>query len=310
MKKFLINFFLFLAFAFFFYCAGIAFLGEFGSEKFKKNLIYKKSGPGHTYSRLHDAEKVNDVDVLFFGTSLSFRGYDTRILKSQGIRAFNLGTAGETPIQTEFLIKRYLDKISPRLVVYEINPEWFTLEGMESGFDIISNLPSVDLGALKLAFRMNDVKIYNNLIYSFLKSNVHRDMDFKEPLEKSGEIYIPGGGYVESPLMFYSPSEIEPKKLNLRMEQIRAFRRSLSYIEDLAINYILIWPPVSDELYYSFRNREEIERFFEKRGSFKNYNESLPLVDSLHFSDSRHLNQEGVKIFNEAVVKFLKENFR
>lgn len=310
MKKFLINFFLFLAFAFFLYCAGIAFLGEFGNDKFKKNLIYKRAGPGHTYSRLHDAEKVNDVDVLFFGTSLSFRGYDTRILKSHDIRAFNLGTAGETPIQTEFLIKRYLDKINPRLVVYEINPEWFTLEGVESGFDIISNLPTVDWGALKLAFRMNDVKVYNNLIYSFLKSDIYGDNDFKEPLEKNGEIYIPGGGYVESPLISYSPSEIEPKKLDLRMDQISAFNRSLSYIEDLAINYVLIWPPVSDELYYSLNNRNEIERFFKERGTFKNYNQSLPLVDSLHFSDSRHLNQEGVKIFNEAVVKFLRENIK
>ena len=41
---------------------------------------------------------------------------------------------------------------------------------------------------------------------------------------------------------------------------------------------------------------------------FYNFNEIIDLNDSLHFFDSHHLNQNGVKIFNNKLIELLDIN--
>ena len=307
MQKYLFKSFGFLLFAFGIYIIFVICIGEFGDEKFKKNLAYKRGGAGHTYSRLRDAEKISNVDLLIFGTSLAFKGYDTRIFEENGIRAFNLGTAGETPIQTEFMVKRYAKDINPNLVIYEINPEWFTTNRIESAVDIVSNLPNIDLGVLKMVLRVNNIKLYNNLIYSTYRANLLNDNDYYEPAKEYGEVYVPKGGFVENRMMYYSPEEIEPTKLLFKSEQVKAFERTVNYLKKNKINYILVMPPLSENRYRSFLNIGEINKYFADKGVYKNFN-SLSLIDSLHFGDSRHLNQDGVVIFNKEVIHYLKRH--
>ena len=222
MKKFLLQLFFFLIFVFSIYIFFVIGIGEFGDEKLNKNLAYEKAGPGHTYSRLRDAENIKNVDLLIFGTSLAFKGYDTRIFAKNGIRTFNLGTAGETPVQTEYMVKRYSKNIHPDLVIYEVNPEWFSTNRIESTVDILSNLPDIDLDAAKMAFRVNNIKVYNNLIYSFYRANLLNE-DYIEPVKNYGEIYIQGGGFSQNKMMYYSPKKIEPRKLIFKKEQVKCF---------------------------------------------------------------------------------------
>ena len=310
MKKFVLKLLSFLAFAFFVYCVFVILVGEFGNAKLKKNLVYVKAQQGHTYSRLRDAEKANKPELLIFGTSLAFKGYDTRILKANGISAFNLGTAGETPIQTEFMIKRYLKKIDPQYVIYEVNPEWFTTTRIESAFDIISNLPYIDWEIMKMTLRMNKIKVYNNLIYSFYKANLFPEDDFVEPIRKNKDLYIPGGGFVETKIIHNQPEVISPRKLHLIEKQKKAFERSLEYIDDLGIKYILIMSPITNHRYNAFKNSEEIDAYFASKGTYKNFNYIEELDDSIHFGDSRHLNQDGVIIFDREVIEYLKDDLK
>lgn len=308
MEKFGLKLCLFMVFAFLVYCTFLIVVGELGDAKLKKNLVYVKAQRGHTYSRLRDAERIKKPELLIFGTSLAFKGYDTRIFEANGISTFNLGTAGETPIQTEFMIKRYLKKIDPEYVIYEVNPEWFTTRRTESAFDLISNLPSIDMEAVKMAIRVNNIKLYNNLIYSFYKANLVTNKDFREPTQKYGDIYILGGGFVESRMMYNHPVEIESRELVFREEHKEAFERSIEYMDELRIKYILIMSPITDHRYRAFENTVEIDNYFSSKGTYKNFNYMEELDDSLDFGDSRHLNQNGVVIFDKEVIKYLKDD--
>jgi hypothetical protein len=308
MKKFGLKLFLFFTFAFLVYCGFVILVGELGNPKFKKNLNYVKGQRGHTYSRLRDAEKAKNPDLLIFGTSLAFKGFDTRIFEANGIDAFNLGTAGETPLQTEFMIRRYLKKIDPEYVIYEVNAEWFATNRIESALDIISNLPYIDWETVKMAARINKVRVYNNLIYSFYKAHLAPDDGFVEPVRNNDELYIPGGGYVETKIIHNYPVEIGTRKLYFSEKQKRAFERSLDYMDDLGVEYILIMSPITNHHYNAFENAAEIDQYYSSKGTYMNFNYIEELDDSLHFGDSRHLNQNGVIIFDKEVIKYLKDD--
>ena len=307
MKKFLFKLCVFIILTFVVYCGFVIIIGEFGDEKLKKNMVDAKGAAGHTYSRLQDAEKVKNVDLLIFGTSLAFKGYDTRIFEKNNIHTFNLGTAGETPVQTEYLVKRYAKAINPTLVILETNPEWFTTNRIESAVDIISNLPYVDLGALKMAIKVNNIKLYNNLIYSFYRANLLKEK-YKEPAKKYSEFYISGGGFSENKMMYYTPKKISSKKLVFLKKQKKAFDRTIHYLKQNNLNYILIMPPLSKNRFDSFLNMNEINSYFSKKGKYLNFNSKVNLTDTLHFGDSRHLNQKGVVIFDKEVIRYLKKN--
>ena len=55
------------------------------------------------------------------------------------LKTFNLGSSSQTPIQTKMLLDEHLDRLNPKLVVFEVYPVVFQLEGVESALDFIAN---------------------------------------------------------------------------------------------------------------------------------------------------------------------------
>ncbi|MEO1588091.1 MAG: hypothetical protein AAFS00_12440, partial [Bacteroidota bacterium] len=65
--------------------------------------------------------------------------------------------------------------------------------------------------------------------------------------------------------------------------------------------------PITSTAYRSHPNQEVYDEIFRQLGDYQNFNGKLPLVDSLHFYDAHHLNQEGVEIFNHALLDSLEK---
>src|SRR5437868_5764818 len=114
MKRFIRNTFLFSIFAIAIYISLVILFGFVGLGSLKKNVNYKGSLPGHTYTRLRDADTTNNINILFIGSSHCYRGYDPRFFRSKNVRVFNLGSAAQTPIQTEILLDKYLKQLNPQ----------------------------------------------------------------------------------------------------------------------------------------------------------------------------------------------------
>ena len=148
--------------------------GELMPTIFKKNLTYSRGAYGHMYTRIREAEKVKNIDMLFIGSSHAYRGFDTRVAKTYGYESFNLGSSAQTPVQTELLLKKYLGNLNPKLIVYEVYPYTFTNDGVESSLDMIAN-GKIDYDILNMAFALNNIKTSTRLVYGVSRHLINRN---------------------------------------------------------------------------------------------------------------------------------------
>lgn len=70
---------------------------------------------------------------------------------------------------------------------------------------------------------------------------------------------------------------------------------------------VLVYAPIPQAIYSEYVNKHDIHSFFKStQHTFIDYNQSVGLVDTLHFYDHEHLNHAGVKIFNEHLIEDFK----
>jgi hypothetical protein len=272
----------------------------------KENLNYKLGSNGHTFTRLREIKKTKNIDILFLGSSHTYRGFDTRIFLKEGYSSFNMGTNSQTPIQTELLLNRYLDSLNPKIIVFEVCPFVFSLDGVESSIEIISN-DDINFDSFKLAIKQNNLKIYNTLIYAIYREVIHKNKTtFTENKVRNNDRYI-NGGFVEIKLMFYKPKAIENKEWEYNKDQFHSFKNIITMLKKRNIDFILVQAPVTSDLYNSYENNDAFDQEMRKYGDYYNFNELIDLNDTIHFFDFHHLNKNGIKIFNDKIIFTLEQ---
>lgn len=305
MKKFLLSTVKFLVFSFALYTLLLCVWGEYSNQTYKKNINYKIGVYGHMHTRIKELHKTSDIDLLFLGSSHTYRGFDTRIFQKTGYSSFNLGSSAQTPLQTELLVNRYIEQLKPSTVVFEIYPKVFMLDGVESSIDILAN-DKKDWAIAKMMLSQKNFKSLNTLIYASYRDWSGKDDNFKEPKRKRKDLYIPGG-YVERDLEYYKHKKFKPYSMKIKEYQFSAFKRVLNTLKDNKIDVILVQSPTAPNYYNSCRNNDLFEARIDSLGfDYLNYNTILQLDDSLHFYDKDHLNQNGVEIFNKHLVDYLQ----
>jgi hypothetical protein len=305
MNRFIKSILSFSVFSLSWYVLCIIGWGEYAPDLFKKNLNYPIGSYGHMYSRLQEIKDVRDVDILILGSSHAYRGFDPRIFKEYGLNTFNLGSSGQSHLQTTLLLRRYLDKIQPRLIIYEVYPQVFSLDGVESALDI-SATDQNDLESIKMALSQNHVKVYNALIYGFYRDIFRKDSHFKEDRIKGEDIYIEGG-FVEKKPQALGPIEFVSGSWKLSGKQFGFFENALLLIQERNIPVILVQAPITHSMYGSFANNHEFDDKMREYGTYYNFNELMKLNDQLHFYNADHLNQTGVELFNRKLIEVLLE---
>lgn len=306
MKNFIKSILLFSVFLIVFYPVALFIWGECIPPSLKPNLNYPLGILGHQYSRLKEVKEINSVDILFLGSSLAYRGFDPRIFKANGITSFNLGSSNQTPVQTKVLLNRYLRHINPKLIIYEVEPETFSIDGVESALDIMANDKN-DLNSIKMAVNLSHIKVYNTLIYALIRDGFGLNSSYNEPIIKGEDRYI-SGGFVEKEIRFYKKVTNQPKTWNFNVTQFIAFNEIIKLVREAKIKLILVNAPITPLLYKSYKNSSEFDSLMSTKSDYYNFNEILQLNDSLHFYDSFHLNQEGVKLFDRKLIEIIKEN--
>ena len=340
MKKFFKNLARFSLTAVFFYLVVLMIYGTFIPNEFKKNLYYRVGGAGFTYTRLREAKQFGKVDLLFLGSSHAYRGFDTRIFKENGYASFNLGTVSQTPLQTELLLNRFLDKFNPSTIIYEVYPYTFSSDGVESSIDLIAN-SEIDYNTISMALKTNNIKTYNTLAYGSIHKLIEKETPVNNQLYfylirggiKDYIHYIPGGfterrrelvsndslgetndfnaGIQNKKNMLNDINIIQTKegKWGSRDYQIKAFERVLKKLKEKNIRVILVQAPINSEYYAMIKCNKEIDAYFSSKGEYYNFNELIKFDNELDFADYDHLNEDGVKKMNEALIqKAFKKN--
>ncbi len=306
MKNFIKSIALFGLFAIVFYVVVLFLWGTYAPEMLKPNLNYRIGSSGHLYSRLEEVKKIKNVDVLFLGSSHAYRGFDPRVFEEYGFTSFNLGSSAQTPTQTKVLLQRYLDQLHPKIIVFEVSPTSFSIDGVESALDIIANDKN-DRYSMQMAFELNNMKVYNTLIYGTLRDWFQLNASFKENIVKGSDTYIPGG-FVQKELTFFEHQSYEKNEWKFNDEQFASFQEIVALLELKKIPFILVNQPITAGLYKSYSNNAVFDNSMKKYAEYYNFNEILKLDDSLHFYDSNHLNQNGVVVYDQKIAQILKKN--
>ena len=306
MKKFIRKFTLFIPFCLTIYLILITIWGFLVPNRLKCNLYFRIGSKGHSFTRLKEAKTIENIDILFVGSSHAYRGFDTRIFEKYNISTFNLGSSNQSPIQTFYLLEEYCNILNPKLVVFEVYPGAFANDGVESSLDIISN-DDFNSKMIDMALEINNLKTYNTLIFAYIYHLTGLRQSFEESSVHDDDTYI-SGGFTEKIIHYYSPREQENNKWEIEIIQIEYFEKCIEYLNQNEIEFLLVQAPYSKIYYNSFSNNSYIDSFFVNYGNYYNFNEIISLDDSLHFNDRDHLNHHGVEIFNESLIELLFTN--
>lgn len=259
-------------------------------------------GLGFTRKRMSEAAKAKGVDVIVVGSSHAYRGYDPRIFKKEGLTIFNLGSSSQSPLQTKYLVNKYVKNLKPKLVIVDIYPILFGVDGLESQIDLISS-GLMDKDIVKMSFEINDIRLYNSLIFGAFNNTFHLKKQMKNDVK--GDTYIPGG-YVQSYERFKPKKVRFTQKITISALQLEAFKKTLAALKSENIKYVIVQAPFSKSNYNSYTNNDEIDKLFAGLGEYYNFNKVMNLPDSMYYDDS-HLNQLGVNIYNAKLIDTLKK---
>lgn len=308
MKKFLKNILLFIPVFVMVYCVVICLLGEFAPYRFRDIVRYQLGANGHLHSKTNEIKEYKNVDILFIGTSHTYRGFDVRIFQKKGYKTFNFGSSFQTPIQTHLLLERYLEEFKPKLVVYDVNPVIFGSDGVESSLDWISN-DRIGFDTFQMAFELNNVSTYNTLIFSYYKQLTDVNRDYKEDKIKGEDTYIPGGFVQKKLKQFSSDSQSKKEKYAFKDIQLEYFDKNIKLLQSKKIPYVLVHVPMTKKLYKSKQNYPEIDSLMTQKfkSRYYDFNKLLPMNDSL-FYDDNHLNQDGVQLFDSVFIAKMKQD--
>lgn len=298
--------FAFILFATVIYLVLIYLWGTYVPDNYKLNLFYPLGSPGHTFTRLNEVKRTNNIDILFIGSSHAYRGFDTRIFLKAGFKSFNLGTSSQTPIQTKILLDRYLDHLSPDLIVLEVYPATFSMDGIESSLDLIANDRN-DWNSLKMCIATPNMKVLNTLLYSCMRELFDLNRGFNEHIRIGNDTYI-SGGYVEKELLYFKQIEHPRTEIIFNETQTEIFDKIISLIKGRSISLVLVNAPITKALYNSYTNNLAFDSLMISKGKYYNFNQILNLHDSLNFYDPDHLNQSGVEIFNHKLIEIMQKD--
>jgi hypothetical protein len=277
--------------------------GSFAPTRFKKNLNYNLGGYGHMYTRMQEIKKAEDVDILLLGSSHAYRGFDPRKFEEIYITLFNAGSSAQSPIHSELILKRYLNKLNPKLIIFEVYPGTFGSDGVEASLDFIANDKNDKL-SLNLILSQNHLKLYNSFIYAIFRDFIGLNKNFVEDPIKKYDTYVKGG-FVMKQMKYYQHRKHEPRTWEFRNEQFKALDRIIKLTEEQQIELVFIQAPITQSLYSAHTNNREFDKLMQNYGTYYNFNNLMTLDDSLHFYDAHHLNQHGVELFNSKVLEVL-----
>ena len=307
MKYFLLKTGLFGIFAFAFYIIAMPIWSIIFPPFLAKNVRSCVGCYGHFNSRTKDAKNVKNPDILFLGSSHSYRGFDTRVFEKNGFKTFNFGSSSQSPINTNVILKQYIDEIKPKFVIYEVFAGTIGVDGQESSLDILSN-GKLDYHAVNMAFEQNKLNIYNTLIFSSFRNLFNLNSNFVEPEKQNGDFYIKNGGYVATTFKKNPLREEEIKPWNINPQQWEKLKENIAILKEKKIPYLLVQTPITQKLYDARKNNNELDEKLSKLGPYKNFYGDLILNDTIDFYDSNHMNQQAVEQFNEHLIQYLKDH--
>jgi hypothetical protein len=297
-----------------FYCSIVWLSIRYDKSNWLPNFHTTAGGYGQMLLRLREAQDVDKVDLLFVGSSHAYRGFDVREFEKEGYSSFNLGSTSQTPYNSYYLLKEYLPRMQPKVVVMDMYWRMLGHDATESTIDIVSNT-RVQSTFMEMVARVKNGMVLNSLlINSILRTQtpLHKQQQQPHP----DELYI-AGGFTQSLLHQNTLSQEELLRLNVK--QFVFSRRQQEYLKKIIalcqqheVQLVWVATPVTPEyrsLVYNYADYLQAVSSLAQQHQipFIDYNlrSELQLQTREDFYDKDHLTQQGVVKFNRLLLEDL-----
>lgn len=255
---------------------------------------------GPTWAQFKEYDPKERYDAVIIGSSHAYRGYDPEVFAARGHRVFNLGTSGQSPLNTYWLIHSFLDSVNAPLVILDVYTGTFIATGLESTADLMRNQPS-DGAALGMAWSLRDLRGLN--LFAL------RTVDPNPAPVRTANAYRGSGftPHVDSIKTEAGPPPAEA--LVLAPRQMKLFEDCLALCKQRGITVVL-------SSHYARADRRELfhrplAQYLESTlpGTGIRYLDftATPGIDDRNwFADGNHLNLAGARIFTHQLVDSLE----
>jgi hypothetical protein len=289
-----------------------------GGEPLVHRLLPMQNAGGENYSltRFREVQTCGQVDIVFAGPSHSYRGADPRLFAAQGYTSQNLGSTSQTPLNSYYVLQRYLDQLRPKMVLYMLYQTALGLDGMESYYDLLSNT-SVDESMVGMTGAMRQPQAWTALLATGVRN-------FRKPMSsylqhsnpKREELYIQGGfvqTFEQMPAGRLARLRAPQPQWNYTMDsrQLDYMARCIELVRSHNANFVVCSFPIPVESRAHLANYEKTQQkivsFLAEKGvAYKDFNSDMSLDTARYYYDEVHLNQAGVEIFNAALIEWLR----
>jgi len=304
MKKFIVDILKFGSIGTVIYILGVIICGEFFPGMLYNNLQYDFGANDYIHYKLEELKEEKEYDIVFVGSSHCYRTFDTRLFQERGFSSINLGSKSQSHIQTNVWLKDFIDQMNPKLLIYEVYPIMFSVDGIESTVDMVNN--EYPLNSLaKTIWQQKHLKVINSIIFRRYREIFFGNYrDYVK--ENFGSRYI-DGGFVEKVEDVESEYNVDSMYVDILDVQLKAFKQNVSLLKDKGVPYVLVEAPVTTQSFDHMIGADIVRDTISKYGDYINFNTISNLDDHKHFFDHDHLNQEGVEVFIPSFIDYLED---
>ena len=271
--------------------------------------------PGGAYQslrRFREAEQIAEqghpVDVVVFGSSHAYRGFDPRRFAEAGLRLVNLGSTNQTPLNSRYLVERYVPKLKPTLVLFEIYYATLASDGFEACRDLVINTPWT-WEMQRMAFATRHLGAIEFTLAKGLGLVADESAVEQQPIV--GERYVPGG-YCEAGGPRSELSTREPFTATVLPRQLEYLVEATRLARDHGAEVMWVTHPLPEDHRRALTNYHDVhgrigEAAKREGVAYHDFDGELDLDPLRHFADFHHLDAEGVRIFNAALIAKLRQ---
>ena len=303
MRVFIIRFFFFIFLVIIAWLAGITVFGRLAPGFLQKNVrvtFYRN----FNRNTLAEIDTIKGTDIMVAGSSTAFRSFDPRIFGKAGKNIFVLGSSAQSPLQTEYLVNKYIDQVKPKLFIYVANMQAFNSDGKEGWLFLLNNLKQFDGAFIKGALAEKSFILYNTYAYNVVDHILRR----QQPFLSNRERYV-SNGYVEYTVLTRDTTfanGITPNStFKIDERQKAAFERTVQVLKQRNIPLLIVQAPMYPPYFESISNVREFDDYFLHIPATHYINFNFNGFARQDFWDLYHLNQNGVAKFDQMMLDTL-----
>lgn len=286
-------------------------------------------------------DKNEDIDILFLGSSRSFRGIDTASLTEDlGVNVFNLSYESPTYFTTYYLLKEAYDICQPQEVYLEVSTQNFKRTTSKHELDVYQQLTKKNRTDYKenSDFEYTEFSLFefSNFLNNFSNGMFAHNLECKfgddENLARgvnTKKSTYKGMGYLESSVVADKKDLILPESYFqdgklwgddfANKKQLKYFYKIIEFCQSKNIKVTLYSPPYPEEIFSP--NKDSFVAFdlflndiMNDYGvdfiDFSKIKKDIITLKIDMFYDANHCNSKGAKMIEPVLVEIInqKEN--